>query len=635
MLKTGEPGFSVDTGKNSKEVTRNAPICGDTYVLTSNGYQKVKDIVNHPNYIWTGIQWAPNVIFKKTNDAASIIKVNMTGGRYIRCDKEHPFFVVKGSLDKHKYLEETPARLLRKGDSLYVSLPALSPLFRFSIDEYYLGYMYGDGSFTESGGAEITFCTNESKECAKYVNEVSRISSINKKDGRGYTRAYFKTDWEYFSHRRKSTFPEEVYEYSPDKIVSFIAGLFDSDGNYEKTQHRIRLTSIHKDFLRGVARLLESIGILSGISKGGISTFGKKQGWQLVIMGDYVKLFSELIPTIRLKFNEENFKPYRKSKIKVLSIEDSGIESVYCADVGMPEHSFQAEGIIIGNCTELTSADDSDVCNLGSINLSRINSLEEFKQVMELAIPFLLAGTVYSDVPYSKVDSVRTKNRRLGLGLMGIHEWLLTHGKKYGPDSELEEYLKIYATSTEVARRWAKEWELTPPVKTRAIAPNGTIGILAETTTGLEPILFVAAKRRYAKGNGWSYQYIIDPTAKRLIDSGIDPDMIEDAYTLAENPERRVAFQMWVQQYVDHGISSTINLPAWGTELNNEALVEDFGNMLIKYLPNLRGITCYPEGGRSNQPISPCDYNEAIQKKDIEYNAGDACELSKGESCGS
>jgi ribonucleoside-diphosphate reductase alpha chain len=286
-------------------------------------------------------------------------------------------------------------------------------------------------------------------------------------------------------------------------------------------------------------------------------------------------------------------------------------------------------------CTELTSADDSDVCNLGSINLSRINSLEEFKQVMELAIPFLLAGTVYSDVPYSKVDSVRTKNRRLGLGLMGIHEWLLTHGKKYGPDSELEEYLKIYATSTEVARKWAKEWELTPPVKTRAIAPNGTIGILAETTTGLEPILFVAAKRRYAKGNGWSYQYIIDPTAKRLIDSGIDPDMIEDAYTLAEEPERRVAFQAWVQQYVDHGISSTINLPAWGTELNNESLVEDFGNMLIKYLPNLRGITCYPEGGRGNQPISPCDYNEAIQKKDIEYNVGDTCEISKGESCGS
>lgn len=288
-------------------------------------------------------------------------------------------------------------------------------------------------------------------------------------------------------------------------------------------------------------------------------------------------------------------------------------------------------------CTEVSSADDSDICNLGSINLSRIHSLGEFQEVMELAIPFLLAGTVYSDVPYAKVDSVRTKNRRLGLGLMGIHEWLLMHGKKYGPDPELQKYLEIYAMSTEVASKWADEWELSHPVKTRAIAPNGTIGIISETTTGIEPILFVAAKRRYAKGNSWSYQYIVDPTAKRIIDKGCEPDSIEDAYTLAEEPERRVAFQAWIQKYVDHGISSTINLPAWGTELNNESRVIDFGNMLYKYLPLLRGITCYPEGARGGQPISPISYKTAIKHMGQEFSIeqGDICDITKGESCGS
>ena len=41
MLKTGEPGFSIDLGKNTNETLRNAPVCGDTNVLTLKGYQRV------------------------------------------------------------------------------------------------------------------------------------------------------------------------------------------------------------------------------------------------------------------------------------------------------------------------------------------------------------------------------------------------------------------------------------------------------------------------------------------------------------------------------------------------------------------------------------------------------------------
>ena len=67
-------------------------------------------------------------------------------------------------------------------------------------------------------------------------------------------------------------------------------------------------------------------------------------------------------------------------------------------------------------CTEVSSADDSDVCNLGSINMARIESLEEMEEIVDLGVAFLLAGTVYSDVPFAKVDQVRSKNRRLGLG---------------------------------------------------------------------------------------------------------------------------------------------------------------------------------------------------------------------------
>lgn len=286
-------------------------------------------------------------------------------------------------------------------------------------------------------------------------------------------------------------------------------------------------------------------------------------------------------------------------------------------------------------CTEVTSRDDSDICNLGSINLARVESLEEFTRLVDLGVSFLLAGTVYSDVPYPKVDQMRTKNRRLGLGLMGIHEWLLKKGKKYGPDPELEEYLKVYATSTEIARRQATAWELSKPKKTRAIAPTGTIGIVAETTTGIEPIFCVAYKRRYLKGDVTHFQYVVDPAAQRLIEAGVDPDAIEDAYTLAENVERRVEFQAWVQQYVDHAISSTINMPSWGSELNNEKLVRPFGVMLMKYLPRLRGVTCYPDGARGGQPLTSVRYSTAVKHVgQVFVESADVCEITKAGSCG-
>lgn len=309
------------------------------------------------------------------------------------------------------------------------------------------------------------------------------------------------------------------------------------------------------------------------------------------------------------------------------------------AEPGFSIDAFDNEGENLRNaCTEVTSYHDSDVCNLGSLNLARFGSVDEFIPAVDAATAFLLAGTVYSDVPTEKIRLIRDKNRRLGLGLMGIHEWLLKREKSYGEDEELTKWLQTYEfTSDKAADQYSKQWDLSTPVKVRAIAPTGTIGIVAETTTGIEPIFCVAYKRRYLEeGKKWAFQYVLDPTAKRLIDKGIDPNKIEDAYTLAEQPERRVAFQAYVQKYVDHGISSTINLPEWGSELNNETKVKSFGKMLYKYLPNLRGITCYPNGARGGQPLSPVQYQTAIKHEgQIIYEQGDVCDLKNGGSCGS
>lgn len=285
-------------------------------------------------------------------------------------------------------------------------------------------------------------------------------------------------------------------------------------------------------------------------------------------------------------------------------------------------------------CTEVTSSDDSDVCNLGSLNLSRIESLGEFSEVVELGTLFLLCGTLVADLPYEKVYKVREKNRRLGLGLMGVHEWLLKRGYRYEVVPELHEWLKIYrSVSDMVARKASYTLGISTPVGCRAIAPTGTIGLIAGTTTGIEPIYAVAYKRRYLKnGTDWHYQYVVDSTAQLLIDLyGLDPDKIETAVDLAKDVERRIMFQADIQDYVDHAISSTINLPAWGTEHNNEDLVKDFAAVLSIYAPRLRGLTLYPDGARGGQPLTSVPYSEAIDWVGVEFAEHESC---KGGVCG-
>lgn len=290
-------------------------------------------------------------------------------------------------------------------------------------------------------------------------------------------------------------------------------------------------------------------------------------------------------------------------------------------------------------CTEVTSEDDSDVCNLGSVNMANIDTIEEFARVCYLASKFLLCGTLVAQLPYEKIYKTREKNRRLGLGLMGVHEWLLKRGYRYEVTAELHEWLKVYKEESERgANELADALGINRPIAYRAIAPTGTIGIMAGTTTGIEPLFAVAYKRRYLKGQKeWHYQYVIDGTAKILINEyNVDPDKIETALSLANDYERRIKFQADIQDYVDMSISSTINLPKWGSELNNDTRVGDFAKVLAKYAVRLRGFTCYPDGSRGGQPLTIVSYNEAKKNEGMEFKEEffDICDLTKGGTCG-
>jgi len=318
-------------------------------------------------------------------------------------------------------------------------------------------------------------------------------------------------------------------------------------------------------------------------------------------------------------------------------------QALRSAEPGFSFNFMENENDTLRNaCTEVTSADDSDVCNLGSINLGRIDTISELARIVELGTKFLICGTLRAELPYQKVYDIRQKNRRLGLGLMGMHEWLIKQGEKYEVTKNLHRWLSVYkGISDKVSREFADQLSISRPVANRAIAPTGSISILSGTSSGIEPIFAVAYKRRYLTGGTkWKYQYVVDSAAQELIDLyGVNPENIESALDLAEDYERRIKFQADVQDYVDMSISSTINLPSWGSKNNNPDTVKGFSETLASYAHRLRGFTAYPDGARGGQPLSVVPYSEAVDKLGTEFDehieTHDICEITNsGGVCG-
>jgi len=281
------------------------------------------------------------------------------------------------------------------------------------------------------------------------------------------------------------------------------------------------------------------------------------------------------------------------------------------AEPGM-SFNFRKDNESLRNaCCEVTSEDDSDKCNLGTLWINRFANKKDFAEGVKLSTKFLMCGGIYSDVPNDKIKEIGLKNNRIGLGLGGIHDWLMSRGEGYEVVPELHKWLSIYEVESDgAAFIGAKELNVSVPKGVRAIAPTGTIGIIAETTTGIEPLFCKAYKRRYFKEGKWMSQYVVDGTVKRLLDKGTKLEDIKDSYDL--NFKQRVKFQADVQNYVDMAISSTCNLPPWGSDKNNDSTIEKNAEILLKYAKRLRGFTVYPDGSRGGQPLNRVDIAEAL-----------------------
>jgi len=338
-----------------------------------------------------------------------------------------------------------------------------------------------------------------------------------------------------------------------------------------------------------------------------------------------------------------------------LNVNDTFLDTLqHACQWGDPGFQFDNDNQILRNaCTEIISADDSDSCCLGSVNLANIKNLQELSDVVQLGTLFLLCNTMYTHTPTDKVAKVKRQNRRLGLGLMGVAEWFVQRSQPYGfiafdllenlsmahsanNSDHFASWLYTYKVASDrAADIWSGKLNVNRPIAVRAIAPTGTISIVGgHTTPGIEPIFCQAYQRTYntlkeqTHSNGYKKEIVIDPIVQKMIEQGYNVEDIDTAYSLSKSIagiERRIAFQAFCQRYVDNAISSTVNLPQYVQGIEDKILP-----VLLKYLPQLRGITFYPDGRYNNQPVVQVDITDALKKQGV-MEQHESC---KGGECG-
>lgn len=620
MVMTAEPGFSIDCDENEGEILRNACVPTGTEILTSKGYERIEDTIGQETEVWNGFEWS-TVTPKVTGHDEKLVRVSLSSGQSLTCTEYHQFVTVEGYAPKQK-VTRVAASELQIGQKL---LKVKYPVVQGGKD---VEYAYAQGFVSAEGmdGYDSVYVYGDKKYCLERLAPQTRLAREDKTER--YDRVHVRLNYDLLP---KSFVP---FSWSVQSRLDWVAGFLDGDGTV-LIEGGVQAGSVDRAFILNVQKLLTTLGVQSKVTLGQVA--GMKPlpdgngGLKLYPCKDFYRLLIGAVQVQNLvslgmkceRLYVVGYAPNRDASqfVTVTGVEEAGVaDVVYCFDEPL-RHMGCFEGVVTGQCTELTSADDSDCCNIGSLVLPRFSCLDEFKEAIPDVIAFLLCGTVYGELPYGQVYKVREKNRRLGLGLMGMHEWLLRRGYQYGKNEELQGWLEAYAESTYIAHQICDSMGISRSVKTRAIAPTGTISIVAETTSGIEPIFATSFLRRYLKGSTWMAQYVVDAAAERLIKDGVDPETIEDAYDLAEDYERRIAFQAWVQEYVDHGISSTLNLPEWGSSVNNEDTVKGFGKVLLKYLGKLRGITAYPDGCRGGQPLTKVPYSEAIKHLNREFEA--------------
>lgn len=284
-------------------------------------------------------------------------------------------------------------------------------------------------------------------------------------------------------------------------------------------------------------------------------------------------------------------------------------------------------------------------CNLGSLNLARMVTpggevdWNKLGRNVELATRFLDNVIEVNKYPIRQIDEMTRSNRKIGLGVMGWADMLILLGIPYDSDEavELGEKLMKFITdkSRAASRELARERGTFPnfkgsifdgkgkggPIRNATcttIAPTGTISIIANSSSGIEPLFAVSYIRqvldndklvevhplfeKIARERGFYSKELMQTIAEHGTVQDIDeiPDDVRRVFVTSHDitPEDHIRMQAAFQKHTDNAVSKTVN---FCHDASRDEVAEVYR---LAYQLDCKGVTIYRDGSRDMQVLS-------------------------------
>ena len=294
-------------------------------------------------------------------------------------------------------------------------------------------------------------------------------------------------------------------------------------------------------------------------------------------------------------------------------------------------------------------------CNLGSINLAKMVTedkkidWDKFSGIIAKAVHFLDNVIDMNSYPIKKIDDMTKSNRKIGLGVMGFADMLLMMGVRYDSEDAIalaEKLMKfILDTSRSTSEALAKERGSFPNFKgsiydkkgakplrnatLTTIAPTGTLSIIANSSSGIEPVFAITYIRNImdntkmievhpyfqeiAERRGFYKPETMNLIAQKGTIHGVPevPVDVQQLFVTAHDIEDiwHIRMQSAFQKYTNNAVSKTVNLPS-------EATLDDVRTIyMLAFKSGCKGVTIYRDKSRDEQVLNVSSENTKDQKK--------------------
>ncbi len=285
-------------------------------------------------------------------------------------------------------------------------------------------------------------------------------------------------------------------------------------------------------------------------------------------------------------------------------------------------------------------------CVLGSINLSRMvkerngrweADFEKIKETVKHAVHFLDNVIDMNQYPLPQISQMAKGNRKIGLGVMGLAHFFIRVGIPYNSPKALEvarglmSFIQHQARerSIELAEERGVFLNFPGSIYSRngmklrnatltTIAPTGTLSLIADCSSGIEPLFAIDYVRRALEGMefhmtdplflelGEKEGFLSEGLLKALSEGAMLRDLPDVPETIRKlfitafeiPPIWHIKIQAAFQEYTDNAVSKTINFPRDATK------DEVGGAFLTAYQEGCKGITLYRSGSKPSQVLA-------------------------------